>query len=63
MISGIKIAKGNRRMAANAGTNRGTMSTPMTATTIPLIQGARAAVKGYAYADRSRFETTWLDER
>jgi hypothetical protein len=31
-------------------------------TTIPLIQAARAAVKGYAYEDRSRFETTWLDK-
>jgi hypothetical protein len=31
-------------------------------TTIPLIQAAHAAVKGYAYADRSCFETAWLDE-
>jgi hypothetical protein len=31
-------------------------------TTIPLIQAAHAAVKGYAYADRSCTETTWLGE-
>jgi hypothetical protein len=31
-------------------------------TTIPLIQAAHAAVKGCTYADRSCFETAWLDE-
>jgi hypothetical protein len=31
-------------------------------TTLPLVQAARASVRGYAYGAPIRFETAWLDK-